>query len=1115
MTLPIVTLNPTATVANAPFSLGHTFKKGDVPPGSQVVAPFADFQCIPKNVWSDGSLKFAILAGRSNVTNTTPLGIQLSIGTPSGGTALTTTNLKATGVVASVDAGAFGSVSWANTDWDTPHETWVSGPKMSWFRYRKQIGTDAHLVAWLDVRVWSGGEVAVKSWVENGYWNVAAPTNKSATYTFTLGTQRYSGTLDIKHHTRVLLLSGTNLEHWLGTDPVVTPDVDRDYFTGTGLVPKYIADVTTTELAATIATTFVPHMIGGYIYDGDFMPSTGYQKAIGPLPEHDVGFLVCNNNRSLVWRSVVRNGYAVGRYPIHFRDELSATKAPPKFTTYSHMGVWDDDSIYGSGNANTKTPPNTGGVNARWELAHQPNVGYMAYLLTGDKYHLETAIFAANVSYFAVTPGLPEVSDSVRIYPVPGSNMQTRAVAWSIGALGRALSIMPDDDTVSRPEYITLLERIINRFHRIYLEQAHNNYGWIQPGESYDLINGGKTHSPWQMGFFTGSIGTVVSLDLPLSSAVKTKLNAFFQWNAKSIVTLLGPQSGFWYVNAAPYRLAISSAANPDYATGTGPWYTPSQSYAATYSVNQGFTPSTTEGILAAEFTSDNWGRGIFGNLQFPIAYAVQHNVPGAQEAYDRLINATNYSAIQSTFDNGSPIWAIAPVSIEEVETIMTTPGPSAVFDVNPLFGVNTAVFDTHHGLGIPLSAVPAAGADSVSVIRALMEAGDNPLSEARVVYSSTPVGFVANGDTGYSSPAGTISYEVFLDGASLGTATDTISDATPTVTSVVISPAAPSVLGGATQQFSAVVNGTNSPSQAVTWSKTGAGTLSASGLYTAPASTSSAQTATVTATSTLDGTKFDSEIVTIPATVVGPTPTVTSVVISPAAPSVLGGATQQFTAVVNGTNNPSQAVTWSKTGAGTLSASGLYTAPASTSSAQTATVTATSTFDGTKFDSEIVTIPATVVAPTPTVTSVVVSPGAPSVLGAATQQFTAVVNGTNSPSQAVTWSKTGVGTLSASGLYTAPASTSSAQTATVTATSNFDGTKFDTAEITIPAVAVAIYPPANTVLAGTQYGPTGTEYTGTLVPSGSGTGATAEEIAEAVWSHQVALSIPQFLGLK
>lgn len=93
--------------------------------------------------------------------------------------------------------------------------------------------------------------------------------------------------------------------------------------------------------------------------------------------------------------------------------------------------------------------------------------------------------------------------------------------------------------------------------------------------------------------------------------------------------------------------------------------------------------------------------------------------------------------------------------------------------------------------------------------------------------------------------------------------------------------------------------------------------------------------------------------------------PTVTGVTVSPSG-AVVDGATQQFTWVVAGANNPSQAVTLATT-LGSISAGGLLTRPAKTSAVQTGTVTATSTLDPTKSGSASFTVPAaSVVEPPP-----------------------------------------------------------------------------------------------------------------------------------------------------
>ena len=172
----------------------------------------------------------------------------------------------------------------------------------------------------------------------------------------------------------------------------------------------------------------------------------------------------------------------------------------------------------------------------------------------------------------------------------------------------------------------------------------------------------------------------------------------------------------------------------------------------------------------------------------------------------------------------------------------------------------------------------------------------------------------------------------------------------TPTFTgapvTVSIYPAS-AILTGGTEQFTATVTG--SSNTAVSWSATG-GTVSTNGLYTAPAS---AGTYSVTATSQANNTKSASATVTVT------TPPVVAVSISPVSAALLTGATQQFTATVTGSSNT--AVTWLATG-GTVSASGLYTAPATVG---TYTVTATGQSDTTKSASAVVTVTVPSSAPT------------------------------------------------------------------------------------------------------------------------------------------------------
>ena len=177
------------------------------------------------------------------------------------------------------------------------------------------------------------------------------------------------------------------------------------------------------------------------------------------------------------------------------------------------------------------------------------------------------------------------------------------------------------------------------------------------------------------------------------------------------------------------------------------------------------------------------------------------------------------------------------------------------------------------------------------------------------------------------------------------GSISSTTSPATITSVAVACSPA--TVAPNATSQCTATVQGTGSYSSALKWSSSG-GTVSSSGLLTAPASSGSV---TVTATSTQDTSKSGVDSVTVQSTT--SSPKITSVSVACAPSTIAPDATSQCTATVQGTGSFSSAVTWSSTD-GAISATGLLTAPSADGSL---TVTATSVQDPTQSAETTVTV--------------------------------------------------------------------------------------------------------------------------------------------------------------
>lgn len=184
----------------------------------------------------------------------------------------------------------------------------------------------------------------------------------------------------------------------------------------------------------------------------------------------------------------------------------------------------------------------------------------------------------------------------------------------------------------------------------------------------------------------------------------------------------------------------------------------------------------------------------------------------------------------------------------------------------------------------------------------------------------------------------------------------------------------------------------------------------------------------------------------------------VTSVAITPSTASVYAGSEVDMKATVTTTGFANKAVTWkvdsTSVAAGvTITQDGKLRIPSTVEANSEITVTATSVYDKTVYNTATITVASSTV---PSITSVTVSAAgsATSITEGATLQMSATVVKTGNASEVVTWSvdedaATGGFTISATGLLTAPADTA-LEEVTVTATSVFDTTKKGTKKLTV-----------------------------------------------------------------
>lgn len=314
-----------------------------------------------------------------------------------------------------------------------------------------------------------------------------------------------------------------------------------------------------------------------------------------------------------------------------------------------------------------------------------------------------------------------------------------------------------------------------------------------------------------------------------------------------------------------------------------------------------------------------------------------------------------------------------------------------------------------------------------------------------------------------------------------------------PSVT-VLLEPTSAIVALGQTQQFQATVIG--SGDIVVLWQVNGvangnsiSGTVSASGLYTAPAVMPNPANVTVTAISQVNPNDVASAGVTLQDGI--------AISLSPPTATVAPGGAQIFTASISGVGTLASGVGWSVNGAaggnatvGTIMVnsanSAVYTAPAEIPSSASVTITATSVADPAKTGNATVTIACansnSIAPPTAQIALGQVQTFTAFFCGAGATQIAWDVNGiTGGSSPLGNIVVTGATTAS----YTAPADLPATNPLALHATER--GSTVSAAVTIASSVAVSISPPSAAILTGQRV---------MLTPAVSGTSDTS-----VVWS--------------
>jgi aryl-phospho-beta-D-glucosidase BglC (GH1 family) len=439
----------------------------------------------------------------------------------------------------------------------------------------------------------------------------------------------------------------------------------------------------------------------------------------------------------------------------------------------------------------------------------------------------------------------------------------------------------------------------------------------------------------------------------------------------------------------------------------------------------------------------NDWGTGfqaqitITDNLSTPVNnWALSFNF---DHAITDLWNGTftSHTGNEYVVENAGYNADIAPGSSV---TIGFTGSPGNVSDQPTGYDLTYAGSSGQSGNQPPTVATPAAASPTPvtgkSVNLSVLGADAGGASSLTYTWATTgtppaPVSFSVDGSNAASNTvatftkAGSYTFQATITDAGLSVTSSVEVTVDQTLSSVVVTPATASVTTGATEQFSAQADdqfGNPMASQpSFTWSASGGGTVRSSGLYTAPATPGSA---TVQAAA---GAVKGSAPVTVSAPPTVATP-------AAASPSPVTGKTVNLSVLgTDAAGASSLTYTWATTGTPPAPVSfSVNGSNAADNTVATLSKAGAYTFQVAITDPSGLSVTSNVqVTVAQTLTSVVVMPATASVTTGATKQFSAQADdqfGNPMASQpAFTWSASGGGTVSSSGLYTAPATPGSA----------------------------------------------------------------------------------------
>ncbi len=622
---------------NLPVTFAQVFKPGDVPKGATLAGRIngagVNLQVDAKAANADGSLRHAVITALlPKLEANQAVSLELvSSGTPASGTPVDLNDLLARGFDTTLSVKLEGqtyTASAASLLKKPNPKVWLSGPLVSEWLVSAPLESGGqpqpHLTAYFHVRAYQSLNLArVDVSLENDW--AFEPGSRGFTYDAEIktgNTVAYTKTA-LKHYPR----ARWHKTVWWGDAPKVFVKHDSKYLIATGAVPNYDPSISVSNAALDGWIQGWPGeepMSTGLIEP--YFPTTGGRIDIGLLPGWTAAYVISTDARAK--RIVLGHGDDAGSFDVHYRDKR--TGLPLSLNDYNDVTILgnpgDTTHPFPACSLQCDTPYAV-------DTAHQPDLAYVPYLVTGDVFYLEELEFWANWNMIVANPAYRDYAKGLLKFD------QIRGQGWSLRTLGEAAYILPDTDPM-KTYFQEKLQNNIAYYTSELVTKNANALGINPTGYAFAYENG-RGVAPWQDDFFTSAVGHLVEMGF-------TQAKPLLEWKAKfSVGRMTAP--GFCWLNASSYFLLVRDAeGQPVYSSFA-------QAHQAQFGQNP---PCPSDGEMAGYPTS---ATGYPSNMQPALAMSADSGIANAAQAWTifaaRKTKPTDYDR--------EPQFAIVPRSLK------------------------------------------------------------------------------------------------------------------------------------------------------------------------------------------------------------------------------------------------------------------------------------------------------------------------------------------------------------------------------------------------------------------------------------------------------------------